>query len=193
MNTYANFLRVVVAVQVDTDAKRRYRPIPHEKIWDVLEVMFVFLYTAELVLRFFVYRLAAFRNSWVRFDTVLVALSWAELIAWGLNRVGNSDIVEGDFGIFRLFRIGKLIRPLRVVVQFRPAWLLVRGLLKCILTVLATFLLIFLFLFLVFIEYVQHIAKIKEIHACAKTEYIKISIVRRGGRHLQPLEVMNQQ
>ena len=50
--------------------------------------------------------------------------------------------------MFRLFRIGKLIRPLRVLGQFRPAWLLVRGMLRCIFTVLTTFLLIFLFLFI---------------------------------------------
>ena len=86
---------VVVAIQVDTDARRRYRSIPRENIWDVLEVLFVLLSTGELALRCFVYRLAAFKNSWVRFDTVLVVLSWAELIAKGINRLGNSDIADG--------------------------------------------------------------------------------------------------
>ena len=58
---------IVVGIQVDIDAKRRYRAIPHYPSLDVLEAIFVFVYTAELLLRYCVYKLAAFKNPWVQF------------------------------------------------------------------------------------------------------------------------------
>ena len=56
---------IVVGIQVDIDAKRRYQATPDYPILDILEGIFIFVYTAELLLRYFVYRLAAFQNAWV--------------------------------------------------------------------------------------------------------------------------------
>jgi voltage-gated sodium channel len=142
---------VVVAAQVDADAKRRYGPLPRDPKLDMLEKLFVFLYTMELALRVFVYRAAAFKNAWVKFDMILVIFSWAELIAEGIKRLDpNSEeaLVEGGLGMFRLFRLGKLVRPLRLIGQFRSVWLLVRGMFRSFFHVLTTFILIALFLFI---------------------------------------------
>ena len=82
----------------------RYGPLPRDPKLDMLEKLFVFLYTMELALRVFVYRAAAFKNAWVKFDMILVVFSWAELIAEGIKRLdpnGEEALVEGSLGMFR--------------------------------------------------------------------------------------------
>ena len=56
----------VVGIQIDTDAKRRYQAMPHYRYVDFMEWWFVFVYTSEVLLRYFVYGIAAFRSGWVR-------------------------------------------------------------------------------------------------------------------------------
>ena len=46
---------VVVGLQIDTDAKRRYQTMPHYRFIDFVEWWFIFVYTSEVTLRYFVY------------------------------------------------------------------------------------------------------------------------------------------
>ena len=78
-----------------------------------------------------------------------MVVSWLVVLAENLpSNFVESEGASGIFAGFRLFRIGKLVRPLRVVAQFRTLWLLVRGLLATALTVIYTFMLLFLFLYI---------------------------------------------
>ena len=45
----------VVGIQIDTDAKRRYQTMPHYRFIDFVEWWFIFVYTSEVILRYFVY------------------------------------------------------------------------------------------------------------------------------------------
>ena len=133
---------VVVGLQIDTDAKRRYQAMPKYRYVDFMEWWFVFVYTSEVLLRYFVYGIAAFRSGWVRFDALLVTTSWTELVLRAVKDIRDGEsgrgVVQGVadndapgiWGILRLLRIAKLVRPFRLIGQFRALWLLMQGLYK---------------------------------------------------------------
>ena len=102
-----------VTIGMESDRTAKQLPIPYSI--GILEIVFLMIYTAEVLLRYYTYRLAMFNSGWVRFDTVLVTTSWiSSVFQWsGVN------INSGFMGMFRLLRMGKLVRPLRVVAQFR--------------------------------------------------------------------------
>jgi hypothetical protein len=154
------FNAFTIGYQADLEAKNEKGPF-----WlGVLEAFFLVVYTQELALRYFVHRAAAFINPWVKFDLILVVLSWFAALLDNLpvsviQLVASENEKTGFLGLFRLFRIGKLIRPLRVIAQFRTLWLLVRGLLSTALTVIYTFMLLFLFLYIFACLAIELIAK----------------------------------
>ena len=123
-----------------------------------MEYVFLAIYTTEIFLRYYVYRKAAFvghGSDWVKFDAFLVLNSWCSIFA---NIAGMGD--QGGFlSIFKLLRTGKLVRPLRVVAQFRTLWLLVRGLLSTFFTICYTVILISLFIFIFACLAIELIAK----------------------------------
>jgi voltage-gated sodium channel len=142
-----------IGYQADLDAKGK-----KNDIWlELLDLAFLIVYTIELVLRYFVHGVHAFRNEWVFFDLIHIAFSWGVVVLVNLLR----DASQGGafLAVFRLFRIGKLIRPLRVIAQFRALWLLVRGLITTALTVIYTFLLLALFLYIFACLGIELIAK----------------------------------
>ena len=99
----------------------------------------------ELLLRYFTYGRHAFNSAWVRFDLFLVVISGLELIVSlmeSLRELSEQFVGGGLIGVFKIFRIAKLLRPLRVIPSFRPAWKLVRGILDTASIVLYAFILI---------------------------------------------------
>ena len=118
---------VVMAIEVDSGARRRSEPVPHYqsmmKTFSIMEWFFILVYTAELALRAFVYRLDALRNHWVKFDAILVLLAWLEVA----GKVLSYFAFPIAPGIFRICRLGKLLRTFRLVAQCRPLWKLLQG------------------------------------------------------------------
>ena len=85
---------------------------------------------------------------------ILVTSSWAELflrnvmeLSDGETGTGTAD-APGFWGLLRLLRLAKLVRPLRLIGQFRPLWLLMQGLYKACETVMYTSGIICLFLYI---------------------------------------------
>jgi Ca2+-binding EF-hand superfamily protein len=142
---------IVIGIEVDCVARQAKPP----SFTEVTEYLFQIIYTAEIGLRYYVYRGSAFNSAWVRFDLVLVVSAWISILGtlWG------GEAGTGFVGVFKLLRVGKLVRPLRVISQYRPLWLLVRGLMRTAKTVVHAAALIFLFVYVFACLAVEVIAK----------------------------------
>eukprot|EP00927_Polykrikos_kofoidii_P084314 TRINITY_DN8848_c0_g1_i3.p1 TRINITY_DN8848_c0_g1~~TRINITY_DN8848_c0_g1_i3.p1 ORF type:complete len:849 (+),score=154.29 TRINITY_DN8848_c0_g1_i3:86-2548(+) len=105
----------------------------------VFKVVFLF----ELLLRFYAFGVkGAYSNSWIRFDCLLVVCSALDVVMLSVVRAGE-DVVT-SIVIVRVFRLARLVRAARLMVQFRELWLLISGLRASFGTVMWTFLLLFL-------------------------------------------------
>ncbi|CAK0860226.1 unnamed protein product [Prorocentrum cordatum] len=103
---------------------------------EVVEYIFISVYTVELALRLFVDRLKAFQSLWVKFDAFLVACGLMDII---VKILANGSDVLANVMLVRLLRLARLARAARLLVQFRVLWLLVQGLINSFLTIMWTF------------------------------------------------------
>mmetsp|Transcript_27948 Transcript_27948/g.64503 ORF Transcript_27948/g.64503 Transcript_27948/m.64503 type:complete len:936 (-) Transcript_27948:33-2840(-) len=112
-----------------------------------VEVIFCVLFTLELLLKMYVFRLQFFRQDvrWNMFDTVVVLLQIVEEI---MNLVANSISVNFSFlriiRILRLIRVIRLIRILRLITDLRTLVTSLAGSIKAFgWTVILLFMLIY--------------------------------------------------
>jgi voltage-gated sodium channel len=140
------FLNAVsVGYQLELESSEPYATSPDHMKY--LENVFVFIYTTELLVRYFVYKAVAFKSSWVQFDSFLVTIAWMTIFFEAA--FGMAGLVPGGFfGILRLFRVVRVVRAFRLIAQFRTLWLLCRGLAASAQTIFYTFGLLLLILYI---------------------------------------------
>lgn len=124
------------------------------------EHVFLSIYLLELMLRFAVVGRNGFKDPWVCFDIVLVFTG--VFTAWFMAPI----LGQSSFMVLRLGRLFRLARVVRLLVQFRELWMLVRGLLNCMRTILYTVLTISGVLFVLTCIAVELITK----HPLANTD-----------------------
>lgn len=132
---------------------------------NVLEHVFLIIYTVELGMRFFTMGYKCLNNGWVVFDFVLVCMgiltTW--ILVPILSAASNGEIQDIDglapLMVLRVLRILRLARSLRLVVQFQTLWMLVRGLLSSAGPIFYTFVLLLLMLYVFACMGVELIAK----------------------------------
>lgn len=115
-----------------------------------LERIFLFIYSIELGLRFYLYRAKCLRNGWVVFDLFLVSTGlFSSVIEPFLSQgdQSNQDDFLSMILIMRIFRLAKLARTIRLLSQFRPLWMLVSGLLSSVGTMFYILILLIVILF----------------------------------------------
>eukprot|EP00929_Paragymnodinium_shiwhaense_P048072 TRINITY_DN24361_c0_g1_i2.p1 TRINITY_DN24361_c0_g1~~TRINITY_DN24361_c0_g1_i2.p1 ORF type:complete len:412 (-),score=73.39 TRINITY_DN24361_c0_g1_i2:175-1410(-) len=129
-------------------------------LFQLLDHLFLLSYCLELGLRFYVLGRDCLESHWVKFDLLLVAVgvlsSWVlepimELVeAASPGAVGDSDNNKGvkALMVLRVLRLFRLARTVRLLVQFKTLWMLVRGLLSSANTILYTFVLIVIMLYI---------------------------------------------
>lgn len=155
-------------------------------VYRVLENIFLVIYCVELGLQFLGKGMVALRSNWVRFDVFLVGMG--VLTSWIIEPIifatgGSSDLTDkmAPLMVLRVARLVRLARALRLLVQFKTMWMLVRGLLHSASTIVYTLILIFLMLY---------------IFACLGIELItKNPLTIRGGGadHDEKFEAMVQE
>jgi len=122
--------------------------------FEVLEHIFLFVYVAELALRFFAYGISCLKNPWVAFDFVLVFMGVVSNYIVGpiIQNLGegSKSVQDGMAGllVLRMLRLFRLARAVRLLVQFKTLWMLIRGLLGSAGTIAYTFGLILLILYI---------------------------------------------
>jgi len=102
------------------------------------EVVFVSFYSLELCARAAVCGVRRVLTSkWTRMDLLIVVCGWLEAATGALldDEFGVGDALE-RLALMRLFRLTRWVRAVRLHVQFRSLWLLVRGMDAAVGTVL---------------------------------------------------------
>mmetsp|Transcript_21092 Transcript_21092/g.38504 ORF Transcript_21092/g.38504 Transcript_21092/m.38504 type:complete len:646 (+) Transcript_21092:50-1987(+) len=116
----------------------------------VLDVFFLCVYSIELFLRVFTYRMDAFRNHWVKFDGFLVITGYFDLCVLLISSQSGGDDSGGALDqimLVRMLRLCRLARMVRFFTQFRVLWALVQGLMHSFNTLMWTWLLMFSLLY----------------------------------------------
>jgi len=123
-------------------------------VFKVFEHVFLFVYVAELGLRFFAHGWRCLKSPWVLFDFLLVFMGVVSNYIIGpiINSMGEgSESLHDSMGgllVMRMLRLFRLARAVRLLVQFKTLWMLIRGLMGSAGTITYTFGLILLILYI---------------------------------------------
>jgi voltage-gated sodium channel len=155
--------------------------------WDTtffrrIEHVYLFIYTAELLARFYAYGLSCMRSGWVVFDFILVTMGlFATYMLDPLLKLSIFDLSDdggdavGMLLVLRTFRLARLARTVRLLAQFKVLWMLVRGLLSSAGTMIYIFILFFLVLYVFACMGVELITKpqfaLTDLERAANPEY----------------------
>eukprot|EP00927_Polykrikos_kofoidii_P018269 TRINITY_DN18436_c0_g1_i2.p1 TRINITY_DN18436_c0_g1~~TRINITY_DN18436_c0_g1_i2.p1 ORF type:complete len:725 (+),score=112.63 TRINITY_DN18436_c0_g1_i2:70-2244(+) len=128
------------------EAENNLNPFVKDRTWLVAcDWMFKSIFLAELCLRFYAFRIkTALMNSWIRFDTFLVVCAGVDVLASSVLSGDGSQEMLDSMLVLRLFRLARLVRAARLMVQFRTLWLLISGLRASFQTVMWTWVLLLL-------------------------------------------------
>ncbi|CAD7956624.1 unnamed protein product [Amoebophrya sp. A25] len=129
-----------------------------------VEHIFLVIYLSELSSRFFAFgfKKSITTSGWVAFDFLLVSVG--VLVQWLLPLIfldGEQDILEPLF-VFRVLRLLRLARAVRLIITFKTLWLLVRGLLTSADTITFTLLLITMTVYVFAVVGIELITKNKQ-------------------------------
>eukprot|EP00933_Yihiella_yeosuensis_P004341 TRINITY_DN10870_c1_g1_i3.p1 TRINITY_DN10870_c1_g1~~TRINITY_DN10870_c1_g1_i3.p1 ORF type:complete len:586 (-),score=124.87 TRINITY_DN10870_c1_g1_i3:184-1941(-) len=117
--------------------------------------IFLGIYIIEISLRFGVYGLPVLKSHWVKFDAFLVISSVLDQL---MQAMAVENQVVDQLMLVRAFRLARLARALRLMVQFQTLWRLVQGLMHSVGTLLWTFLLIMILIYILAIVGMEFIA-----------------------------------
>jgi Ca2+-binding EF-hand superfamily protein len=141
------FNSVTIGLEADMTVKGQ-----DTTLFGYLEYVFLVLYGGELGLRFIVLGIKCLTNPWVQFDAVLVAASVLEAlilppVVFFLG-VDTENSPLGMLMVFKVLRLFRLARTVRLLAAFKVLWMLVRGLMGSVNTIFFTFVIIFLIIYL---------------------------------------------
>lgn len=144
--------------------------------FEYLDIAFMVVYILELGARFFTLGLKCLQSGWIIFDAALVLLGIVSIMLLPILTAVSGGSVQSIDGlaplmVLRVLRILKLARALRLLVQFKTLWMLVRGLLTSYRAIVFTFLLMFLILYVfacMAVEIITKDAKMKEDEVTSK-------------------------
>merc|ERR1711937_277040 len=129
-----------------------------------LEYVFLVIYTAELSLRIIVLGIKCLTNPWVQFDAVIVGVSLLEGAILApmvyLLDINMEDSSLGLLSAFKVLRLFRLARTVRLLVQFKVLWMLVRGLLGSMKTIFFVFIIVSLIIYLFAVLGIELITKL---------------------------------
>lgn len=91
---------VTLGLETDPDMISRYGGLLY-----LIDYIILIIFTVELVLKYYAYRLNFFRSGWNNFDFLIVTIAWVP--------------ASGPFAILRALRILRVLRLLSVVPQMR--------------------------------------------------------------------------
>ncbi|MBX2823346.1 MAG: ion transporter [Gammaproteobacteria bacterium] len=91
---------VTLGLETDQEAIENYGGILH-----TIDTLILIIFTVELMIKFYAYRLDFFRSGWNIFDLLIVGIAWIP--------------ASGPFAILRALRILRVLRLLSVVPQMR--------------------------------------------------------------------------
>ncbi|CAK0819850.1 unnamed protein product [Prorocentrum cordatum] len=116
----------------------------------ILKTIFLIIYVVELACRFCGSGTRCLRRAWVKFDFVLVVVcvidSWFLPVVALIIGKSVTQLLPGIL-FFRIFRLARVARALRLFAQFRSLWMLVSGLSSSFIVLVNIFLVLLVTIF----------------------------------------------
>jgi hypothetical protein len=126
-----------VTIGMESTFSRKGESLP---LWlHVCEYSVLVIYIFELVFR--VYALGpteASKSNWIRFDAVLVLSGVMNLLIHLTSAEGALGKVMDNINMLKMVRLFRLARVVRLLTQFRTLWMLVQGLMSCVMPMIWT-------------------------------------------------------
>eukprot|EP00930_Biecheleria_cincta_P001107 TRINITY_DN102272_c0_g1_i1.p1 TRINITY_DN102272_c0_g1~~TRINITY_DN102272_c0_g1_i1.p1 ORF type:complete len:547 (+),score=90.04 TRINITY_DN102272_c0_g1_i1:363-2003(+) len=97
-----------------------------EKVFSVLEITCLVIFCSEVILKFYVFRCLYIKSFWNLFDIFIVVSGVASFLADHYVKLSQSRTVT----MFRFTRLLRLVRMIRLTVQFHSIWVIVNGMLN---------------------------------------------------------------
>eukprot|EP00747_Dinoflagellata_sp_TGD_P091412 gnl/TRDRNA2_/TRDRNA2_165041_c2_seq3.p1 gnl/TRDRNA2_/TRDRNA2_165041_c2~~gnl/TRDRNA2_/TRDRNA2_165041_c2_seq3.p1 ORF type:complete len:604 (+),score=73.71 gnl/TRDRNA2_/TRDRNA2_165041_c2_seq3:85-1896(+) len=176
----------LVLIKEETDAKASSTNVP---VWVImLNHALTTMYSIEIVMKFYVYRMQFFRAAWNNFDLVVIG---CDLL---LDIV--SAFVGGmpDVGFLRVMRLIRLLRAAEILVNIPELYMLVQGLISVGITLLWSSLLLCVVLTLLSILAVEFLHPLNVVLSekgvyddCARCSYAFSTVMHSNLTLLQTL------
>lgn len=133
---------VLDGLLLGVEAENNLDPFITDKTWiNVLAWIFKAIFAFEISLRFYAFGVRqALMCSWIRFDAFLVSCAVMDVVV-GYIFKEDQEMVDSML-VLRVFRLARLVRAARLMVQFRTLWLLISGLRASLQTVMWTWVLL---------------------------------------------------
>lgn len=115
--------------------------------YKVLDYVFLGVFTAELVVRLYVFHHSMLLNWWMLLDTVIVAIGWLSVIVTTV--ASGMEVDLGTLQTLKVLRVLRCVRVLRMITIFKDLWLVVQTFFCCLRPLLWTsaFVVIVIFVF----------------------------------------------
>lgn len=110
------FAGIIVGIQTYGDRFAEWQGLLHN-----LDILILWIFTIEAILKLIVYRVDYFKDAWNVFDFIIVLICWA---AYFLPNI--------DAGIVAVFRLARVLRVFRLVSALPKLRILVDAMLKSI-------------------------------------------------------------
>lgn len=130
--------------------------------WQVLEIVFLILYTVELMIRLGAGGLRAFcTDSWIPFDAGLLATAYIDMCI--ITPLADGDGTAKQLAmVLRIIRLLKLARIIRLLRFFKELWLLVASFASSMKTLMWTFFLLVIVLYVFAILFVKMLGHVND-------------------------------
>ena len=106
-NPFVYFITALIVINAITLGMETNKAVMNDygQLLHVADKAILIIFTIELLLKFYAFRLSFFKSGWNNFDFIIVAIAWVPAI--------------GPFAILRALRILRVLRLLSVVPQMR--------------------------------------------------------------------------
>jgi len=143
-----------ISMAVAADYEMNHFQQPSNEHLVTIEMVFVFLYTTEIVIRVMAQRLKFFMSAWSWFDVAIVCSGWVEITS-------SSSTSLTQVRLMRILKMLKVMRVLRVMRSLREVRLLLNSLMGSVKPLLWTVIIITGINFMFGICFVQSIAALR--------------------------------
>mmetsp|Transcript_73133 Transcript_73133/g.201823 ORF Transcript_73133/g.201823 Transcript_73133/m.201823 type:complete len:532 (-) Transcript_73133:245-1840(-) len=139
------------------------------QILQILEVVFLLIYTLELALRVLADGMKCFRDNWVKFDAVLLFVGCCSELLDEITHVWDG---LDHFIVVRGLRLLRLFRAARMMGRWKTLWRLVSGVVGGVETLVSTFIVLLFAVYIFTCVSMELISKDNSLKADPVTEQV---------------------
>lgn len=147
------------------------------EVFDALEWVFCFIFIAELVAKLWYLRWGFFSSAWNNLDFILVFITVVDVLVLGQLAKGNSELKK--LSVLRMLRIMRVARMVRFLRIFKELWLIIKGLIDSLKTILWVTIMLFLVLYVFGIFLTRTVGQVRDTDVYAFDDSIEAEFDNR--------------